>query len=157
MKQTLILFTTFCLLISCKQTDRGAADTETLSKKLFDTLRDNDIQKSSMLLPDKGTFRKIEEEKGMVYDDIELAYQAFSQTAEANFHTVQLALPSWENTVYARSTKIDAKFGKLPTSKVSAKFDADGEAYKFEFTAVKFNNRWFYYGDATWVAKTKAI
>lgn len=157
MKQILILFTTVCLLFSCKQTERGAADTETLSKKLFDTLRDNDIQKSSMLLPDKGTFRKIEEEKGMVYEDIDLAYQAFSQTAEANFHTVQLAMPTWENTEYARSTKIDAKFGKLPTSKVSAKFDAEGEAYKFEFTAVKFNNRWFYYGDATWVAKTKEI
>lgn len=157
MKQTIILFTTVCLLISCKQTERGATDTETLSKKLFDTFRDNDIQKSSMLLPDKGTFRKIEEEKGRVYDDVDLAYQAFIQTAEANFNTVKLALPSWENTVYTRSSKIDAKSGKLPTSKVSAKFEADGEACKFEFTAVKFNNRWFYYGDASWVAKTNTI
>lgn len=31
--------------------------------------------------------------------------------------------------------------------------DADGSPRKVEFTAVKFNNRWYYYGDMTWIDK----
>lgn len=157
MKNYILFLTVVCTIFSCDKPEYGTADVETLSKKLFDTFRDNDMEKSALLLPDKGTYRKIEVENNHEYEDITKAYDAFLNTAENNFTTVKSKSDNWQNCKYERSITTDSKLGKLAVSTVVVKFDNNGVPAKFEFTAIKFNNRWYYYGDAKWVEKASVI
>lgn len=154
MSKSLFALVLVCtLFISCKSTDRGALDVETLSKKLFDTVRDNDIEKSAFLLPDKGTFRKILVEQGQEPENYNEVYSDFSDLAATNFNQLQSQLNTWENTKFIKEAAVEAKVGKLPTTRVSVKFTDGTQPCKFEFTAVKFNNRWYYFGDIIWITK----
>jgi|GEM_PF-1393477 len=153
MKKLILFLTVTCTIFSCDKPEYGTTDLEILSKKLFDTFRDNDMQKSAFLLPDKGTYRKIEADNNHEYADINKAYDAFISNAENNFNTLKSKTDNWEKCKYERSITSDSKMGKLAVSAVVVKFDNDGIPAKFEFTAIKFNNRWFYYGDAKWVEK----
>ena len=60
---------------------------------------------------------------------------------------------NWSSATFTRGNYTESKLGKLPKARVTTKFDADGSPRKVEFTAVKFNNRWYYYGDMTWIDK----
>ena len=108
---------------------------------------DNKISKMSIL-----TKNSLHE-----YDDITKAYEAFLNTAENNFTTVKSKTNNWQKCKYERSITSDSKMGKLAVSTVVVKFDNNGVPSKFEFTAIKFNNRWYYYGDAKWVEKAEVI
>lgn len=153
-KSAPILLFVCTLLFSCNQPERGTLDVETLSKKLFDIVRDNDIEKSALILPDKGTFRKIEMEKGNKLENLNAAYTNFELTSLANLSNVISMITTWPDCKYQKSTVTESKTGKLSTAKVSAKFADADNVYRYEFTAIKFNNRWYYYGDIIWVAKT---
>ncbi len=149
-----LILIVFTLLVSCNEPERGTPDVETLSKKLFDLLRDNNMEKSALLLPDRGTFRKTEAEKGNNHEDINAVYEKFETTAETNFNTVFSMITTWPNCKYNRATTTESKQGKLTTERVVVKFTEGNNAHKFEYTAVRFNNRWYYYGDVIWIAKT---
>ena len=153
MKQVFALIVAFSLLSACKSPERGAPEIETLSKKLFDTFRSNDMEKMAILLPDKGTFRKIEAEKNKSYDNIDAVYDQFLSDANSTNKQIHDAVTTWDKTKYLRSTNELMKEGKLTFAKVSTKFDNNNEPYKIEFTAAKFNNRWYYYGDAQLMVK----
>ncbi|MFI5172140.1 MAG: hypothetical protein ACHQFW_07090 [Chitinophagales bacterium] len=153
MKQVLLLILAFSLLTACNKIERGTPDTDTSARKLFDTLRDNDFHKSTYLMPDKGTFRKIEEQLGVTIADLNLAHEAFTKSAETQFNSIRSMVPAWDKCKYLHSTKEDAASGKPAMSTVTVKFEGDGGPYKFQFTCVKFNNRWYYMGDATWIPK----
>lgn len=153
MKQTLLIICFISMAISCNSIERGAADNETLSRKLFDTMRDNDFDKSVYLLPDKGTFRKIEEHNGKTHEDVNIAYEAFLAEAEKKFNESRSMLQQWEGCKYVNTSTLSTKYGNLPAETVTTKFNGAGEPYKITFTAVKFNNRWYSMGDVSWVAK----
>jgi len=154
LKPLSLLLIVFTLLVSCNQPERGALDVETLSKKMFDLLRDNNMEKSALLLPDKGTFRKTEAEKGNNDADVNLAYENFQAAAETNFNTAVSMINTWNNCKYNRATSTESKLEKLTIARVSVKFTENTNVHKFEYTAAKFNNRWYYYGDVIWVART---
>ncbi|MEZ5015086.1 MAG: hypothetical protein R2794_12420 [Chitinophagales bacterium] len=150
----------FVLLISaagpgCKKEERGAPDCETISRKLFDTMRNNDFEKSELLMPDKGTFRKVSELKGVMLEDVEQAYDAYTQNALSTFDAAHSFLQDWTNTKYLRSTIETAKVDELTTAAITCKFDAAGKPCKFVCHATKYNSRWYYDGDIVWVAKAE--
>lgn len=55
------------------------------------------MQKSAFLLPDKGTYRKIEADNNHEYADINKAYDTFISNAENNFNTLKSKTDNWEN------------------------------------------------------------
>ncbi len=144
-----------CLLsFSCKktETDNGAIDTETIARKLFDTLRNGDFERSESLMPDKGTYRKILKEWKNI-DAEEQQYDLLLSSAEKNFTAVQNMVADWQNTKYSNVHTDLGKEGILQIAKATTKFDLDGQFYKYSFTICKYNGRWFYLGDAMPVAK----
>lgn len=155
MRPILLLFFFFNLFTACNKIERGTPDSETSSRKLYDTVRDNDFEKSTYLMPDKGTFRKIEEQKEQTKIDVNAAYKDFTSLAEQKFKATRSMITNWDKCKYLHSSVIESKWGKLPAVIVTAKFEAEGNPYKFQYTSVKFNNRWYYMGDITWIAKTE--
>lgn len=140
-------------IVSCNEPERGTLDPETMSKKLFDAMKSNSPEKIALLLPDKGTFRKIEEENGHILVNLEAGYNGFEKQSSAHLDTVRNKVSNWSSATFTRGNYTESKLGKLPKARVTTKFDADGSPRKVEFTAVKFNNRWYYYGDMTWIDK----
>lgn len=155
MKPILILLFFFNLFTACNKIERGTLDSETSSRKLYDTVRDNAFEKSTYLMPDKGTFRKIEEQKEQKSVDVNAAYKGFSEMAEQKFNATRSLLAVWDKSKFLHSTVVESKYGNLPAALVTVKFEAEGDPYKFQYTSVKFNNRWYYMGDITWVAKSE--
>lgn len=153
MKQAISIFSIVLLLVSCQQPEHGAPDHETLARKLFDTMRDNDFGKSQLLLPDKGTYRKIEEQNGHPVNDLTGDYEQFTDSAEMHFNTVREQLMASGTLKYIRSNIEMAPQSNLPAQTVVAKIESDKGPIKFSFTATKFNNRWYYGGDVHWVEK----
>lgn len=144
----------FCLLIvSCTSSDRGAIDPDTLAKKMFDAVRNNAEAKSDLLLPDKGTFRKIETEMREEPADVDAMYAEFLADAHRAFEQVQTKSVAWEESTFTRANHTESKLEKLPVAKITIKFIANSEPQKMECSAVKFNNRWYYAGDLVWVDK----
>ena len=155
MRLILLLFFLFNVLTACNKIERGTPDTEISSRKLYDTVRDDDFEKSTYLMPDKGTFRKMEEQKKQTPVDINAAYNDFSGMAEQKFNATRSMIGMWDKCKYLHSSVEETKFGKLPAAVVTVKFEAENKPYKFQYTSVKFNNRWYYMGDITWVAKSE--
>ncbi len=153
MRNFLILCVLTLSLAGCKSTERGALDPDTLAKKLFDAVRSEAVDKSALLLPDKGTYRKIEAENGREPADLNAAYEAFTGNAQAAFSAAFNATAKWDEATFTRANYTESKLEKLPIARVTTKFLIAQEPHKFEFTAVKFNNRWYYYGDILWVDK----
>ncbi len=152
--RTLFGMMVFVLLITgCDSPERGALDPDTIAKKLFDAVRTDSEEKSQLLLPDKGTFRKIEAENGKEPADLNAAYESFSADAEKAFADIRTHSAAWDKATFTRSNYTESKLGKSPVARITTKFLLDGSPSKFECTAVKFNNRWYYYGDIVWVAK----
>ena len=143
----------FLAIVSCNEPEHGALDPETMSKKLFDAIKNDAADKTALLLPDKGTYRKIEEENGHQYTDLNAAYEQFENNANANLTAVRGRVSDWSTATFSRAHYTESKLGKVPTARVTTKFDADGQPRKVEFTAAKFNNRWYYYGDVVWIDK----
>ncbi len=116
-------------------------------------MRSNTFESASALWPDKGTYRKIEEQNGKTIDDLSAGYNAFLSDAKTQFDSVILSIKSWEGNKYLHTTVETVKIGNVPTAKVTVKFDSAGEPNKFSFTSIKFNNRWYILGDLVWIAK----
>ncbi len=154
MKQIFLFLSFISIATACNTVDRGAAENETLSRKLFDTLRDNDFDKSVLLMPDKGTFRKIQEHNGNKIEDVNKVYDEALQEAENRFNDTRSMFGKWETCKYLHATTEGGKYGNLPSETVTTKFSGDGGPYKITCTSVKFNNRWYSMGDVNWVVKT---
>ena len=154
MKQLLLILSFIFICTSCDKVERGAGENETLSRKLFDTLRDNDFDKSALLMPDKVTFRKIQEHNGVKVEDVNKSYDAFLVESENKFNNTYSMFNKWESCKYLHTTSEQGKYGNLPSETVTTKFSGDGGPYKITVTSVKFNNRWYSMGDITWIAKT---
>lgn len=145
-----IMFILF--LGACDKPEIGAIDNETISRKLFDTMRDNDPGKALDLLPDKGTYRKIMKEwKGEEVP--ESAYDSLIMRSESDFILIRKMLPDWSNTKYSNTHTQLMKEGILQVAKTTTKFELNGEFYKYRFTTCKFNGRWFSLGDIVWTSK----
>lgn len=143
----------FILLAGCAGPERGALDPEALAKKLFDAVRSDAVDKSNLLLPDKGTYRKIETENGREPVDLNKEYESFTGNALAAFAETVGKTDAWKESSFTRANYTESKLGKLPVARVTTKFLIGSVPSKFEFTAVKFNNRWYYYGDVVWIDK----
>ncbi len=155
MKQVIVFCIAVSCCFSCQKTERGAPDVETLSRKFFDTLRDGNFSKSEFLLPDKGTFRKIEEQRGVKVSDTEAAYAEFIKGAEASFDSVRQMVPDWQSTRFLRSTTEAGNAGNLATMIITTKFESGTDHLKYTITGTRFNNRWYYQGDVHWVNKSE--
>ena len=153
MKQVITVPCICLLLVSCTGQDRGAIDPDTLAKKMFDAVRNNAEPKSELLLPDKGTYRKIETEMGREPADLDQAYSQFLEYAAAAFADANAKSATWEQATYTRSNFTESKLEKLPVERITIKFMANNEPLKMECSAIKFNNRWYYYGDIVWLDK----
>ena len=144
----------FCLwMVSCTKTERGAIDPDTIAKKMFDAVRNNAEAKSEELLPDKGTFRKIAAEQGREPANLEKAYEQFLSSAAAAFETAHSKTATWDGATFTRANYTESKLDKLPVARITTKFLVNNVPQKFECSAVKFNNRWYYYGDILWIDK----
>lgn len=152
MKQISFFIIMILLLGSCEKPEIGAIDNETISRKLFDTMRDNNPDKALSLLPDKGTYRKIMKEwKNM--DVPEEAYDSLVMQTEMNFILTRKMLADWSETKYANTHTQITKEGILQVATTTTKFDVKGAYYKYTFTTCKFNGRWFSLGDMVWIPK----
>jgi len=153
MKRITLLLLSFIWLLSCNKVEHGSPDNETISKRLFDSLRDNDFEKTESLFPDKGTYRKIMEQATGV-EPHESAYDSLMTAGERNFDMVRSMLPDWTTTNFSNTHQELSKREALQFGTITSKFELKGEFYKFSFTSAKYNNRWFYLGDMIWVAKS---
>jgi hypothetical protein len=154
MKQLFLILSFISICTACNTVERGAAENDTLSRKLFDTLRDNDFDKYVILIPDKGTFRKIQEHNGQEMEDVNKVYEEALQTAENRFNDTRSMFGKWETCKFLHNTVEPSKYGNLPSEVITIKFNGDGGPYKVTVTSVKFNNRWYCMGDLNWVVKT---
>lgn len=152
MKRALLILGFSMLIVTCDQPEPGAVDNESLSRKLFDVVRDNNFEKSEILIPDKGTYRKImKESKG---EDIsEDAFDQMMTRANANFDSVRNMLPNWPETKFENAQTEFTKQGSMQFATTVVKFEANGDHHKFRYTSCKYNSKWFYLGDMQWVAK----
>ena len=153
MKQLLTVPCICLLLVSCTNQERGAIDPDALAKKMFDAVRNNAEAKSELLLPDKGTFRKIETDLGREPSDLEAAYSQFMAKANTSFTQANAKSAAWSEATFTRSNYTESKLDKLPVARITIKFMAVNEPLKMECSAIKFNNRWYYYGDIVWIDK----
>ena len=144
----------FLLLVfgSCNKPEIGAPDNETISRKLFDTMRDNSPDKILSLLPDKGTYKKIMREWKNI-DIPESAYDSLIMNTEKNFIVTRKMLDDWSGSKYANTHTEMMKEGILQIAKATTKFEIGQEHYKYTFTSCKFNGRWFILGDIAWIPK----
>lgn len=153
MKQLLTVPCVCLLLVSCTSQERGAIDPDTLAKKMFDAVRNNAEPKAELLLPDKGTFRKIETDMGREPSDLDQAYSQFLSNANAAFTVANAKSSAWSEATFTRSNYTESKLEKLPVARITIKFMANNEPLKMECSAIKFNNRWYYSGDIVWIDK----
>jgi len=143
------------VLASCRHVEHGTVDPDSMAKKLFDAVRNEDPDRTLSLLPDKGTYRKIAEANDMAPEDVTKAYEQFIQQATQNLHNTTVKAEDWSQSSFTRANYTESKLGKLPVATVTTKFLLNKEPNKLQFTAVKFNNRWYYNGDVTFVDKVE--
>lgn len=135
---------------ACDQPEPGAMDNDSLSRKLFDVIRQNNFEKSVILMPDKGTYRKIiEESRGeQITED---AFDSLLAAANVNFENVRSKTNNWEDLKFQNAQSELIKQGHLQFANTVVKAAHGQEYYKFNFTSCKFNSKWFYMGDLKWI------
>ncbi|MBC8046879.1 MAG: hypothetical protein H7Y00_08795 [Fimbriimonadaceae bacterium] len=145
MKRTLIYLAICILLISCS-TERGTVEIESLSKKVFEALRDDDFGGIKEIIPNKNNYEKIYAMMGSA-DSIHIdeLYAKFLEVSEKDFNNVRSQFPDWDNAVYAHTNEEVNKVDNVSRTLVTTKFTVDNIAYKITFTGAKINGRWYYY------------
>jgi len=143
------------MLFSCEKTEKGALDNDTLARRLFSILKDDDYDKAESLIPDKGTYRKIMKEWKNVEAE-ESEYERMAEDSKLHYTGVQSMIGGWAGSKYVNTHVEVMKEGALQVAKVTTKFEINTVAYKYTFTSCKYNGRWFYMGDMMWVAKEAA-
>ncbi len=152
MRYAILLFAISLTIFACNQPEPGVIDNETLARKLFAAVKEDDFEQSEQLFPDKGTYRKIMKEWKQV-DISEETYDSLATAAEMNFNTVKNFLSNWSDTKFVNIHSETSKDGSLQFSNTTTKFEDKGDFYKFSCTTCKYNGNWFYMGDISWVPK----
>lgn len=156
MKGLLILLLTCTCFSSCQKAERGTLESEILSKKLFDSVRQNDFDKSTVLMPDGATYRKICK---MIGTDTsmpaKIAYDTLVNRSRVHFNTLRTMVADWDDAKYLNSNLTQIKGQNLNLFNVVTKIQSGSNSpCKYGFTASKYNNRWYYLGDIYWIQRS---
>lgn len=154
----IILFLALTISLNSCTTERGTNEVGSLSRKVFDSLKENDFGGIKEIIPNKSSFEKLKNMQGQnKNNDIDSAYSEFLKLCEAEFFAFRALIPDWKIAVYANTNDEVAKEESATLSKVIAKIKVKEEVKKFTFTAAKINGKWFYFGGLKFIDNTKNV
>ncbi|MFN0275438.1 MAG: hypothetical protein ACKVPJ_06825 [Chitinophagales bacterium] len=137
----------FCLFYSCTS-QKGTVEIDTLSKKVFESLRDDDFGGLREIIPNESGFEKILALQGKDDNgDVEKQFDAFLIQCETDFKAVRSNISDWYGSTYLNTNSQTAKEESVTFSSVTTKFKQGEVNRKISFTAAKIGGRWFYYAD----------
>jgi hypothetical protein len=156
MRKIVYIFLWGLLFLACETPDEyGAPEIEILSRKLFDSLKSDKFDRSRLLMPDKGTFRKLQDLDNT--PEAEIEYDMFIADAQKKYQVAKSSLLKWQDATYQHTTYEVSKSEPRLLAIVVTKFIVNDRYYKLIFTAQKYNNRWYYLGDMQSLARTNSL
>jgi hypothetical protein len=138
-------------LFSCQQVEKGSLDQDILSRKAFECIRSNDLDKFRQLIPDREAYERYFHLKQMDNQDFESHYTSMRDTLQQHFSDFYQSYGSWDDAVYANAKGETSKNENVSEAIITTKFSVMDEVKKFSFSANKLNGRWYITGDFQWV------
>ncbi len=151
MKLYLLTVISVLALSSCSKEENGTLEIESLSKRVFESLRANDPDKFGEVLPDDKDFKRYFELRNLSGENSDDTLQLLKKNSEQDFKTVRSQFQDWDDAIYANTADQTIKADNVTESLITTKFKSGNETKKLSFTAVKINGRWYYSRGLSWV------
>lgn len=133
------------LFVSCTP-QKGTVETQALSKKVFESLRDDDFEGIKEIIPNKSGYEKILSLQGKSAGvNVDKQFAAFLIQCESDFRSVRGAMLDWSNTEYQNTNELTSKEENVANAVITTKFKQGETIRKITFNASKIGGRWFYY------------
>jgi hypothetical protein len=141
-------------LFGCSQAEKGTLDTNILSKKVFETIKEGDIDRYRLLIPGKSEFARLYDLKKQDKSMMDEEYQQMRDAQANQFREFRSTLAEWDKTEYANTQGDAVKLENVAETSVVTKIRINGQVEKYQFTARKLNGRWFVTSDISWVSRS---
>jgi len=145
----LLLYTTCCSIIACSP-QKGTVEVDSLSRKVFESLRENDFSKVREIIPNKSGFEKIYTMQGFT-GDVDAAFSTFLHQCESDFDSMYNTYNGWSNAVYINTNEVQEKSDMVMMAELTTKIEIDGVVKKISFNGAKVGGRWYYYSNLHWL------
>lgn len=146
------LFLAFLLIAGCSEPEKGSLDTDVLARKVFDTLKSNDLEKYRMLIPGNEEYRRLYDLQKRETTHFDAEYQQMRDEQSRQFKSFRSTYAEWEKSEYANTQDETVQTGNGTESLVVTKIRSNGMVHKFTFKANKINGRWYVTGPFAWVS-----
>jgi hypothetical protein len=146
------IFLAFLLMAGCSAPEKGSLDTDVLARKVFDTLKSNDLEKYRLLIPGKEEFRRLYDLQKKDDAHFDADYQQMRADQSSQFTSFRSTYAEWEQSEYANTQDETVQTENGTESLVVTKIRSNGQVQKFTFKANKINGRWYVTGPVAGVS-----
>lgn len=145
------------LYVSCTP-QKGTVETQALSKKVFESLRDDDFEGIKEIIPNKSGYEKILSLQGKSAGmNADKQFAAFLIQCESDFRSVRGALQDWSGTEYLNTNESTSKDENVAIAVLTTKFRQGDVVRKITFNASKVGGRWYYFSGLTLTEKPEPV